>query len=149
MFDLFYLHKAKKCLLIPVKQYVGVAWKTLGIKKNNKTRSPVAPLSLKIFELCASSERHPSCWELELENGELGLYILLVYLGQAACSSGSSSFSHALFYLFRLYIPKVGNISSSGHSTESPSLIRVFLDKIRSFIKSSPIPNEFLSFIAH
>lgn len=73
MFDLFYLHKAKKCLLIPVKQYVGVAWKTLGIKKNNNPRSPVAPVSLKIFELCASSERHPSCWELELENGELGL----------------------------------------------------------------------------
>lgn len=32
--------------MIPVKQHVGAAWKALGMKKNNITRSPEKPLSL-------------------------------------------------------------------------------------------------------
>lgn len=78
---LFYLHKAKKCLLIPLKQYIGVAQKTLGLNKNNKTMSPGAPLFLQIFKLCASSERQLSSWELELENGDPG-----IIFGSAFCS---------------------------------------------------------------
>lgn len=42
-------------------------------EKTKKTRSPGAPLPLQTFKSCASSERRPSCWELRLENGDLGL----------------------------------------------------------------------------
>jgi len=47
MLGLYCLHKAKKVLLIPVKQYVKVARKTLGMKKNNETRSPVTHFPYK------------------------------------------------------------------------------------------------------
>lgn len=47
--------------------------KDAGHEKTKKTCSPGTPLPLQIFKSCACSQRQPSCWELQLANGDLGL----------------------------------------------------------------------------
>lgn len=73
VFGLFCLHKAQKCLLLPGKQFAGGAQRCWAWKKNKKTCSPGTALPLQIFKSCACSQRRPSCWELQLANGDLGL----------------------------------------------------------------------------
>lgn len=148
MLGLFYLHKARKCLLIAVKQQVEVDQKVLGIKKNNKTRSPGTLLSSQIFKLCASSERQPCCWELELENGDLGLGFVSAFqslqtLGKLRVAVRPALSPTPCFFFSDCTFLEVGTISSSGHSTESPSFIRIFqrelevLYNLPQFLKSS------------